>query len=172
MEYICQWSKFHLVITYFNKQGEFTKYHCTGCLWSRWNLLCCVLAPQESHFFWSVWFAAPRLLLCCPQLVQVKPYPKCPCTPSESNLGFTAAILFLCVIWGLDRKTRNCPSPAAVPKCTSQPGMRGTSCKAVTFHPWGEMQLGAKDGVLGSTHQYWPCCSKKLCPVTEILIPG
>lgn len=171
MEFICQWSKLHFVITYFSKQGEFTERHCIGCLWLRWNLLCCVSAPEKSDFFWSIWFIAPRLLPCCPQLVQVKPCPKCPCTPSESNLGCIEAVLFPCVIWGLDSKIRNCPSLArAILKSMSQPGMREGRLQGCHFpslvrkRSWESRTVWQYPSVLILLQQ-------KLCPVTEVLIP-
>lgn len=120
--------------------------------------------------YFLIWFTVPRLLPCCPQLVQVKPCLKCPCTPSESNLGCIAAILIPCVIWGLDRKTRNCLSLAAVPKGISQPGMMGTSCKTVPFHPWWENAVGNQGQSAWQYPSRLTLLQQKLCPVTEILI--
>lgn len=137
-----------------------------GCIWSRRNMSCCLLAPEGSAFFRSSCFAAPRLLPCCPQLAEVKPCPKYPCTPSESNLGFIAAISFTCAVWGQDRKSRNCLSLAEVSKCLSQPGTRGTNFRAVSLHPWWKKpSREPRAEWLDNPHHYRPCCSKNSVPL-------
>lgn len=129
-------------LTSINREYSPNTIALLGCICSRWNMSCRLLAPEGSAFFWSSCFAAPRLLPCCPQLAEVKPCPKYPCTPSESYLGFIAAISFTCAVRGQDRKSRNCPSLAAVSKCMSQPGTRGTNCRAVSLHPWWKNLVG------------------------------
>lgn len=133
--------------------------------------MCRVLAPEGSAFFWSSCFAAPRLLPCCSQLAEVKPCPKCPCIPSESNLGFIAAILFPSAIWGQGRRTRNCPSLGAVP-CACRSRVWGGPAAGLSLSIPGEKtQLGRKDRTAWPSLSQLILLQQKLCPIPEMLLP-